>query len=146
MPIDATAVELDGVVVPVSLAEKAELGSDEPSRGHRLLMKVIDARSRVWTMNADLDYDDEGWKVATIDLTTGRNTNYLTPPEPPLVIHTMWIERSSVSGGFILDGSTLLVSELRAVTPGGSVLLEAAELTNINGLDVRPGVSGDTAA
>lgn len=146
IPVEATLVSVDGVVVPRDLREKAELGTTEPDTGHRLLIKVIDARGRVWTMAAEEDLTDAGWTTATIDLTTGLNSNYTSPPEPPLAIHSMWVERSERTSSLVVNGSSILLGEFYAVADDELTPLDLDEMSALNQLQVRSAVPGDTAA
>ncbi len=137
IPADATAIEVEGVVVPLSLAEEAAL--DVPERfdpSHRLLIRVIDADTRVWTMVADVDFVDTEWRTATIDLTTAKNTNYFQPPRPPLSISAMWVEQSQTSNSFVANGDTIAFTRMDAIGPGGAVPLEVDEMTAVNQLTV----------
>lgn len=134
IPETATHIEMDGVVIPQSLAEE-QAEPSLSSRDHRLILKVIDARTRVWTMLADIDFTDIEWKTVSVDLSTGRNT-FADPPAPPLSIHAMWIERSDTRNGFVVDGGELLWQNLRAVGPDGETPLDIGEMTATNGLIV----------
>ena len=134
IPETATHVEVDGIVMPLSVAVE-EAAETLPDRDHRLIMKVIDARTRVWTMIANVDFTDTEWTVASVDLSTGRNA-YLDPPEPPLSIHSMWVERSDPTNGNVIDGGELLFTSIKAVGPDGAVDLDASEMTPLNNLVV----------
>ncbi|MCB1247737.1 MAG: ABC transporter permease, partial [Acidimicrobiia bacterium] len=102
----------------------------------RLLLKVTDARTRMWTMVADEDFVDTGWTTVSVDLSTGKN-EFPDAPEPPLSIHAMWIELSDDSTGFVVDGGQLVWSELRAVGPDGSTVLDTAPMGSSNTLGVQ---------
>jgi hypothetical protein len=142
IPIDATRIEMDGVIIPPSLAEEATDLSLE-SRDYRLLMKVIDARNRMWTMVADTDFTDSEWRTVSVDFATAGRNNYQDPPEGPLSVHAMWLERSDTRDGFIIDGGELLYTGLRAVGPSGSVDLDTSEMTPTNNLVVTTASAGD---
>jgi len=142
IPVGSTELEIDAVVVPKSLAAEAETGPLENE--YRLLVKVIDAKTRVWTMVSDVDITSDGWRTVSIDLTTGEN-DFPTPPEPPLSLHTMWIERSAV-GGLAVDGDSVLMSDLAVVTDGVRAVLDLEEMSQLNDLSIRRNVAGDTAA
>ena len=137
IPTDAVAIEVEGVVVPPSLAEEAS-GQVLFDRSHRLLIRVIDADTRVWTMVADVDFVDTEWRTVTIDLTTAKNTNYFQPPRPPLSISAMWVEQSQTSNGFVANGDTIVMTRMDAVGPNGSSPLDIAEMTAVNQLVVDP--------
>ncbi len=141
LPPGSTQLQVDAVVVPMSLAEEAEAVAVESD--YRLLVKVIDAKTRVWTMVSDVDITSDAWRTVTIDLTTGEN-DFPTPPVPPLSLHTMWIERSAV-GGLAVDGDSVLMSELVVVTDGESAILDLGEMSPLNDLSIRRNVDGDTA-
>lgn len=145
MPAGATALRLDGVVVPPTLQEEAE-SPDEPGRALRLMMKVFDARGRIWTFQADRDLIDTTWATVEVDLGEGLNRGYVSPPEPPLVLHGLWFE-STVPGPNAVTGETVLYTGFRAVTPTGEVGLDTAldELRPVNGLMMHRDVSGDAA-
>ena len=144
LPADVTRLEVEGVVVPLSLAEEAEDGPGF-DKSHRLLIRVIDAGLRVWTMVADVDFVDTEWRTVTIDLTTGKNTNYFQPPEPPLSISSMWVERSDTSNGLVVDGDQLLFTSIRALGEGEPVDLDIGEMSAINQLGVREDVDANLA-
>lgn len=127
LPSDAYAIEIEAVVVPLSLKAEAELVQPE-NRDYRLLMRIVDARFRVWTMVADVDFVDSEWRTATIDLTTGRNTDFVDPPQPPLSILTMWVERSNPGNGFVVDGAQILFGRFDAITSGGRTVLDTIRL------------------
>lgn len=135
VPPEATVLRLDGAVVPASPQEVAE-GDPLFDKTHRLLIRVIDAGARVWTMIADADFTDREWNTASIDLTTGANTTYAQPPEPPLTITSMWVERTDTSNSLVVDGDTILLSDIVAVSPDGDEVLDTTELTGINQLAV----------
>ena len=143
IPADATHLEMEGVIVPLSVAEE-ESAPQISSKDHRLVLKVIDARTRVWTMLAETDFTDTEWRVVSVDLSTGRN-EYADPPEPPLSIQSMWMERSDTRNGFVVDGDELLFTSLRAVGPSGSVDLDLSEMTATNNLVVTDGVDASRA-
>jgi len=143
IPVDATHLEMEGVIVPASLAEDAEAQS-LPSRDHRLILKVIDARTRVWTMLAESDFTDTEWSTVLVDLSTGRN-DYADPPEPPLSIQSMWIERSDTRNGFVVDGGELLFTSFTAVGGSGVADLDLSEMTATNGLVVTDDVPASRA-
>jgi len=135
IPTGATELRVEGAVVPATLAEEA---SDTVifSKAHRLLIRAIDARGQVWTMVADTDFVDDQWTVATIDLTQGKNTEYTHPPEPPLTISSIWLERSESSNGLVADGDTILVTGFEAVGPEGTTTLDTTEMTATNQMTV----------
>jgi ABC-type lipoprotein release transport system permease subunit len=148
LPPDATAISVDGVVVPRSAAEEAALGERADDQSLRLMVKVFDAEGQVWTMQADTDFVDTGWGRVVVDLTEGLNTSYPQPPVAPLTLHTMWLERSDQTDGNIINDETLLFSDVVAITPGGTVSLDTAldELSPINGMTLRRDIPGDRAA
>ncbi|MGB9359260.1 MAG: ABC transporter permease [Acidimicrobiia bacterium] len=138
----ATDLQVDAVVVPISLAEEAVL---EPSdNDYRLYAKVIDAKSRLWTMESDTDITSDAWTTVTIDLSTGKN-DVASPPEPPLSVHALWIERSAV-GGLAVDGNSVLMTDIVEVVDGESIPLDLSEMTAINDLVVRTDRPADLAA
>jgi len=145
IPPDATRIEVEGIVIPESLA--AEANAPYPyDTSVRLLARIIDARTRVWTMVADIDLIDTEWRVVTLDLTSGKNTNYTDPPEPPLTMASMWIERTGTDGPFVVDGDQVLFTAISTVGPGGSTPLDISELTAINRLAVDGEANASEAA
>jgi hypothetical protein len=137
VPAAGTALRVDGVVVPLSLAELADLGDSAPDRSLRLMMKVFDGQGRLWTMQADQDLVETGWRTVEVDfVTAGLNTLYSSPPVPPYSIHAMWLERSTQTGGALIDGEQVLVSDFRIVTPDGEEPFTESldELTTENGI------------
>ncbi|MFV1970229.1 MAG: FtsX-like permease family protein [Acidimicrobiia bacterium] len=145
IPQSASALRVEGIVVPLSLLAEAEAQSI-PDRNHRLLMRVVDGRYRMWTMVADDDFIDSGWRTVTVDLSTGISKNYTSPPEPPFTIVSMWVERSDQTSGSIVDGAVLLFTSLNAVTPDGDVPLSTEELNGTDGLEILRGVPASSAA
>ncbi len=142
LPPGSTHLQVDAVVVPNSLAEEAESGI--PNDDYRLFAKVIDAKSRLWTMMSDGDITPTGWRTISIDVTDGMN-DFPTPPEPPLSLHALWIERSEGVGLGVREDS-LLMSDLIAVTDTGSEAIDLGEMSAINDLVIRENVTADTAA
>jgi hypothetical protein len=141
LPAGSTELQVDAVVVPVSLAEEAE--TESAGNDYRLLVKVIDAKTRVWTMVSDVEITPDGWGTVSIDLTDGEN-DFPTPPQPPLSVHTMWIERSAV-GGLAADGDSVLMDDLVVISDGERTILDLEEMSPINDLTIRRNVAGDTA-
>lgn len=148
VPDDATAVVVEGLVTPRSQAGQETLGSLAPDRSHRLLMKVIDRRGRTWTMVADEDFVDTEWRRVIVQLNRDSVIGSFLPgePEPPYVIHSMWVERPNPRGGLIVDGGSILFADFAAMTPAGEVSIETgiAGLTPINGMTRRV-VAGSAA-
>jgi ABC-type lipoprotein release transport system permease subunit len=134
IPEGATHIQMDGVMIPQTLAAE-QTDPDTTSRDHRLILKVIDARTRVWTMLADVDFTDGEWRTVSVDLSTGRNA-YSEPPEPPLSIQAMWIEKSDIRDGFAVDGGELIWQNIRAVGPNGDTPLDLSEMSATGGLIV----------
>ncbi len=145
IPDDATAIEVEGVVFPPTLAEGSSSERTEET-AHRLLIRVIDADTRVWTMAADGDFVDNAWTNVTIDLATARNTTYFQPPRPPLSMTAMWVELANADSGVVIDGGSLLLTDLTAVGPSGSVILDTTEMKAINQLLVDPEADASEAA
>lgn len=145
LPIDATELIVDCAVVPATGAEEAT-GDTLFSKDHRVLIRVIDADTRVWTMVADVDCTDTEWSTVTVDLTTAKNTTYAHPPHPPLSISAMWVERTETSNGAIVDGDVVLFTEFTAVGPAGAAVLDVSEMSAINQLVLDPQVDASLAA
>ena len=148
LPVDATGLSVDGLVVPRSAAEEAELGERADDQSLRLMVKVFDAAGQAWTMQAGSDFVDTGWSTAVVDLAEGLNDDFPSPPVTPLTLHAMWLERSDQLDGIVNNGESLLFADVVVLTPGGPVLLDAAlgELSAINGLVLQGEVPGDRAA
>ncbi len=137
VPDGGTALRVDGVVMPLSLAEQEALGDNNPDQSLRLMLKVFDSAGRVWTMQANQDLVDTEWRTVEVDLTTGLDTGYATPPQPPLAIHAMWVERSNPAGGVLISEENVLVADFRIALGGGAeVPFTAAmdELQTTNGM------------
>jgi hypothetical protein len=145
IPIGATELRVEGVVVPATLADEVSEEVIFP-KDHRLVIRIIDADTRVWTMVADVDFTDTEWNVATIDLTTAKNANYFQPPQPPLSIASIWVERSDTNNGLVVDGDTLLFQNLEVIGPDGVVALDVSEMTGVNQLVVNPDADASLAA
>ena len=141
LPPGSTKLQVDALVVPMSLAAEAEAGTVEDD--YQLLVKVIDGKTRVWTMVSDAEITSDGWGTVSIDLTTGEN-DFSTPPEPPLSLHTMWIERPAV-GGLAVNGDSVLMAGLVVVADGNRMSLDLDEMSPLNDLTIRRNVAGDTA-
>jgi hypothetical protein len=141
LPPGSTELQIDAVVVPISLAAEAEDGPI--GHDYRLLAKVIDAKTRLWTMVSDVDITSDGWGTVSIDLTTGEN-DFPTPPAPPLSLHTMWIERSANTGP-AASGDSVLMGDLIVVSDAGRATLDLEEMSPTNDLTVGRNVPGDTA-
>ena len=141
LPQGSTQLKVDAVVVPMSLAAEAEVGAVRNT--YKLVVKVIDAKTRVWTMVSDLEITPDGWGTVSIDLATGEN-DFPTPPLPPLSLHTMWIERS-VAGGLAVDGDSVLMDDFVVIADGEQLILDLEEMSPINDLAIRRNVDGDTA-
>jgi hypothetical protein len=134
VPAGGDALIVDGVVMPRSLAEQEDAILSDQSV--RLMAKVIDAEGRVWTMQGDQDFVDTEWRTVRMDLTTGLDTTYPTPPTPPLAIHAMWVERTDPTGGALVNAERILVTDFRVATPAGEQPFADAldELTTTNGM------------
>lgn len=145
IPQDAVAVEVEAVVVPQSLRVQSEQ-QDHDTRDYQLLMRIVDARYRVWTMVADVPFTDSEWRTARIDLSTGRNAEFLDPPQPPLSILSMWVERPDSGTGFVVDGADILIASYVAVLPGGSVVLATSDLVGMDDLVIERDGSAALAA
>lgn len=141
LPPGSTKLQVDAVVVPMSLAAQAEGGS--AGNNYRLLVKVIDAKTRVWTMVSDIEITPDGWRTVSVDLTVGEN-DFPTPPLPPLSLHTMWIERSA-AGGLAVDGDSVLMDDLIVIADGEQTILDLEEMSPLNDLTIRRNVDGDAA-
>jgi hypothetical protein len=111
-----------------------------------VLARIIDARTRVWTMVADLDLVDTEWRVVTLDLTKGKNTDYTDLPEPPLSIASMWIERSGGDGPYVVDGDRVIFTSITTVGADGSAPLDVSELKAANRLSVDDDAKASEAA
>lgn len=145
VPASAVELAMDGIVVPEPWASQPV--PDDDTSGYRFLVRVIDAGSRVWTMASDVDWTDDGWTTARVDLSSALNTDIPAEPEAPFTIHSWWVERSDRTANVVVDGSTLLVADLRAVDGAGTeTTLDLSEMTSINGMGWQPGAAADTAA
>jgi len=98
-------------------------------------------------MQADRDFVDSEWRTVEVDLRSGLNTVYGSPPVPPLSIHAMWVERTQATGGALVSGELLLVDGFRVATPGGEQPFTDAleELTTTNGMRRFRDVDGNSA-
>jgi hypothetical protein len=143
LPLDATSLLIDGVVIPLSWRDQVDLGIDKPDASLRLMLRVFDASGRSWTMQAENDFVDSEWTTVEVNLTEGRNF-YLADPEPPLSIHAMWVERSSPGGNSVLNGESMLIRNYRTVGESESPL-DLGELDAVNGLAIQQGVPATRA-
>ncbi len=148
LPADAEALRIEGLVVPRDLRTQS-VDDDLPDQSLRLLAKVFDTRGRAWTFQADDDLVDTAWSVVEVDL--GEPLNDLVGGvEPPLVVHSIWFERSrrATTRGdqAVTNNEQLLVAEITAVTAGAerSILDDVfAELEPISGVVVTRDVAAD---
>jgi len=143
LPDDAARLVTRAVVVPPSLAEEAAIEEPSEVNKYHLLVKVIDGKSRLWTMISDQPITPIGWTTITIDLTSGKN-DFPTPPEPPLSVHAVWLERDTTTS-FAIAGDSILLDPIAAVTESGRVELDLGEMSPTNGFIVRDGVSAEEA-
>ncbi|MEN8235709.1 MAG: ABC transporter permease, partial [Actinomycetota bacterium] len=143
LPVDATRLITRAVVIPKSLAEEAELEEPVEDNKYHLLAKVIDGKSRLWTMISEQPITPDRWSTIAIDLTTGKNL-FPTPPEPPLSIHAIWLERDTTSS-FAVAGDSILLDPITVVTEAGREELDLEEMSAVNGLNIRRSVSADEA-
>jgi ABC-type antimicrobial peptide transport system permease subunit len=144
LPDDASELRIEGIVVPQSLLAESEAAS-MPDRNHRLVVKVVDDRYRMWTMVADDDFIDSAWRTVAVDLSTGLNTNYTSPPEPPFSIVSMWVELSDQSNGLVINGGDLLFSSISAVTVDGEVELDTGGFIGVDDLVITRDVPATLA-
>jgi hypothetical protein len=145
LPLDATRIDIEGIVVPESLTDEA----DDPypyDTSIRVLARIIDSRTRVWTIVADADLVDTEWRVVSLDLTNGKNADYTDPPEPPLSVASLWIERSGADGPYAVDGDQVLFTSIATIGAGGSVPLDISELTATNRLSIDADAKASDAA
>ena len=146
LPVDATQLRMHGIVIPRSLFLEDRLGDDPPDQNMRLMLKVFDARGRVWTMQAESDLVDSAWSEVEVDLATGKNTDYVSAPAPPLSVHAVWFERSDQSAGNTVDGESVLFTDVWVATPQGDQPLDLfAELEPEGGLSVQRDVQANLA-
>ncbi|GMQ94103.1 MAG: hypothetical protein BMS9Abin12_1587 [Acidimicrobiia bacterium] len=144
IPKAASALMFEGIVEPLSLLEETEAQSI-PDRSLRLLAKVVDGRFRIWTMVAEGDFVDSQWRTVVVDLTSGTNLSYTSGPEPPFSIVSIWVERSDQGNGFVLDGGSLLFTEIGALTADGVIPLDISDLVGTGDMRIEQGVSASVA-
>jgi len=145
LPNDAFEIRMEGIVVPVSLLAESAAVSDPPSN-YRLVVKVVDARYRMWTMVADDDFVTSHWRTVIIDLASGLNGNYASAPEGPFAIVSMWVELADQQNGFVVNGHDLLLTSLTAATAAGPVELSTEDLMGDGDLEIQHDVPASTAA
>ncbi|HEX9854101.1 MAG TPA: FtsX-like permease family protein [Acidimicrobiia bacterium] len=144
---DATAIRLDGIVVPSTVLAEVELSTALQDRTVRWMAKVFDADGKVWTMQADEDLVTTEWRTVAIDLGEGRPA-YPSPPVPPLTIHAIWVERVNPTDGNVTNGEQVVVSSIEVVTPAGRADLRAdlyGELQPSEGMSIREDQTAMTA-
>ncbi|MEN8113725.1 MAG: ABC transporter permease [Actinomycetota bacterium] len=143
LPDGTTKLVTRAAVIPMSLAEEAEFEEPVEENKYHLLAKVIDGKSRLWTMISEQPITPERWSTITIDLTTGKN-DFPTPPEPPLSIHAIWLERDTTSS-FAVAGDSILLDPIVAVTESGREELDLEEMSTMNGFIVGSSADADEA-
>lgn len=144
LPADATRLLVDGVVIPKSWREQAELGDEKPDASLRMMMKAFDAKGRPWTIQAENDFVDSKWTTVEFDLTKGLN-DYLSDPAPPLTVHALWVERSQFGGSTVLNGESMLLRNFRLVGQS-EVPFAVDELEPTGDLELRSDVPASQAA
>ena len=144
LPADATALLIDGVVIPRSWREQVELAEDKPDATLRMMMRAFDADGRAWTIQAENDFVDSGWTTVEFDLTEGRNI-YLSDPVGPLTVHALWVERTNPGGNTVLNGESFLFRNVRAVA-ATEVPIDIGDLEAVNDLALRDNMSASLAA
>lgn len=146
LPEDATSLRLDGIVVPLTLAEQTTLGDNASDRGMRLMAKMFDAGGRLWTYQADEDLVDTEWRTVEMDLAVPLNTTYPSGPEPPFSVHVVWVETSNTTSGVRVNGEQVLVTSFDVVTPTGTEPFDPEEeLLTANGIGRFRGESAKQA-
>lgn len=148
LPASATALHIDGLVAPRDLRTQAT-STNLPDQSMRVMLKIFDARARAWTFQADADLVDTGWSVVDVDLSAPLN-DLVGGVEPPLVLHSIWFERSKRDPGrgdlAVTNNEFVLMADITVSSSEGeaSILDDVlGELEADNGLQVETGVDAD---
>jgi hypothetical protein len=144
LPAGATAISVDGVVIPETWATREVSGAKDPIR---LMVRLVDDRGRFRVYAAGASFTDAGWSTATIDLGGFAALNGPFEESASLVLQSVWVERDSGTGSALGAGS-VLIGGWAVTSPSGVESIEdpiGAEFTGHSGLEVDE-VDGTAAA
>jgi FtsX-like permease family protein len=145
LPDDATGLRFEGIVQPPTILT-SQSEPDPRDSAITVVIKVMDARGRLWTMAAAEDLTVEEWRSVEIEFSTGLQLSsgskrYIDPPEGPFEMHSMWFELGGNRRGFRTNGDKIYLDRMLVVTPAGEVDLDISELSSANGMSRSEGVS-----
>lgn len=106
LPMGATAIDVDGVLVPAAWADREERGPASPVR---LMARLVDERGRFRIHAADASFTDEGWSTVSIDLAGFEAINGPFGDAETLVLQSVWVEGDGATGGSALQAGQVLV-------------------------------------
>lgn len=144
LPEGTEALRVDGVLVPAFWRDRDRDGPADPVR---VLVRVVDERSRYRVHAATTSFTDTGWATVEIPLDGASALGGIVPDAASLVVQAMWVERDAEAGP-VLSAGRVLLDDWRAVVAGSEVELDdaiAAEFTGQAGMVVGP-ASGSEAA
>ncbi len=138
LPEDATGLRFEGIVQPPTILDTE--GSPDPrDSAARVVVKVMDATDRLWTMVSAKNLTFERWSSSRIDFSTGLQLSsgtrrYVDPPVGPFELHSMWFELSENRNGIKTAGDRIYIDDMVVTTSSGEVPLDISELMSVNGL------------
>lgn len=144
LPPGASAIRVDGMLIPQPWAQRALAGAQAPVR---LMARFVDDAGRYRIQAADVSFVDSSWRTATFDLSGADALNGPFDPAASLTVQALWLERD-VGTGAALDSGDLMLDRWTVVSPDGAEPLGeaiAGEFSPHAGMSERT-VAGDTAA
>lgn len=145
LPEDATGLRFEGIVQPPTVL--ASLDSPDPRESAvSVVVKVMDARGRLWTIVSSEELTFEEWKSVEVDFSAGLQLTsgakrYVDPPVGPFELHTLWFELGSNRNGLRSNGDNVYIDDMVVTTASGEVPLDLSELESVNGLSHRSNVA-----
>lgn len=145
LPEDATGLRFEGIVQPPTIL--ASLDSPDPRESAvSVVVKVMDARGRIWTIVSSEELTFEEWGSVDVDFSTGLQLTsgtkrYVDPPVGPFELHTLWFELGSNRNGIRSNGDNVYIDDMVVTTASGEVPLDLSELESVNGLSHRSNVA-----
>jgi hypothetical protein len=144
LPVGATRITVDGILVPESWVVRQTVGPQTPVR---LMARLVDEDGQYRIHAADYSFADSHWASVTLDLSGDAAINGVFDDSASLVLQSLWVERDGGTGAS-LDRGSLLLDEWTVVSPAGEESLAGAiteEFEPFEQLSVST-VSGSAAA
>lgn len=149
LPEDTVSIRFEGMVQPQTVRQRETKQAASRDSATAVVIKVMDATGRLWTLSTTESLTDEGWSTVEIDFSTGLNLTsgkrrFLDPPVGPYELHTMWFELSDNRSGLKAKGDAVFIDSMTLVTSSGESPLDISQLGATNALVVgkdRPNAS-----